>query len=147
MSIPLSSLPATNAALNAVAAVLLVRGYFCIRNGKIAYHRACMVSAFVVSSVFLVGYLYYHFHAGLVRFSGQGLVRPVYFALLTSHTILAVATPVLAIITITLALRKKFQAHRRIARWTLPIWLYVSVTGVIVYYMVYVIYTPIYTQR
>lgn len=147
MAIPLSSLPAANAALNGLAGILLICGFYFIRRGKIRQHRACMVSAFVASCAFLGGYLYYHYHAGLVRFSGHGVVRPVYFTLLTTHTILAAITPFLAIATLFLALRKNFQAHRRLARWTLPIWLYVSVTGVIVYFMLFVAYTPIYSPR
>jgi uncharacterized membrane protein YozB (DUF420 family) len=143
MALPLSSIPALNATLNAISAGFLSAGYFFIRRKRIAAHRFCMVSAFICSVVFLAFYLYFHFHAGIIRFGGEGLIRPVYFTLLISHTILAGLVPVLAIVTLTLALRKNFLAHRRIARWTLPIWLYVSVTGVVIYWLLYLAYTPI----
>jgi uncharacterized membrane protein YozB (DUF420 family) len=141
--LPLRSLPAADAVLNGLCAVLLVCGYAMIRRGKIAAHRACMISAFVCSSLFLALYLYFHYHAGVIRFGGQGWIRPVYFALLISHTILATVIVPLVLITLTFALRRNFVRHRAIARWTLPLWLYVSVTGVIVYWLLYVAYTPI----
>jgi uncharacterized membrane protein YozB (DUF420 family) len=143
MALPLSSIPALNATLNAVSAGFLSVGYFFIRRKRIAAHRFCMLSAFICSVVFLAFYLYFHFHAGIIRFGGTGWIRPVYFTLLISHTILAGFVPVLAIVTLTLALRKNFMAHRRIARWTLPIWFYVSVTGVVIYWLLYLAYTPI----
>jgi putative membrane protein len=121
---------------------LLLAGFAFIRRGKIRFHRACMISAFVVSSVFLGCYLYYHAHVGVHRFGGHGLIRPVYFALLVSHTILAIVNLPLVLVTLSFALRRKYASHRRIARWTYPIWLYVSVTGVVVYLLLYVIYTP-----
>ncbi len=141
--IPLSELPAINASLNAACTVLLLTGYSFIRAGKILFHRICMVAAFFCSMIFLGFYLYFHFHAGIIRFGGQGWIRPVYFTLLTTHTILAVTTVPLAIITLGYALSERFSSHRKIAHWTLPIWLYVSVTGVIVYWLLYVAYTPI----
>jgi len=143
MALPLSDIPALNATLNAVSASFLTVGYAFIRRKRIAAHRFCMVSAFICSVAFLSFYLYFHYHAGIIRFGGQGWIRPVYFTLLISHTILAGLVPVLAIVTLTLALRKNFVTHRRIARWTLPIWLYVSVTGVVIYWLLYVAYTPI----
>lgn len=141
--LPVRSLPAVNASLNGACTVLLVCGYVMIRNGKIAIHRFFMIAAFVCSTLFLVLYLYFHFHAGVIRFGGQGWIRPVYFALLISHTTLATAIVPLVLITLTFALRRNFARHRAIARWTLPIWLYVSVTGVLVYWLLYVAYTPI----
>src|SRR5579863_1107202 len=131
---------ALNASLNGVSAVLLAGGYVAIRNGKIAAHKAFMVSAFAVSSVFLVSYLVYHYRVGHVAFQGQGWIRPVYFALLTTHTILAVVIVPMILVTLRRAWLEKFDRHRAIARWTLPLWFYVSVTGVIVYLMVYQIY-------
>ena len=101
-----------------------------------------MISAFVVSAIFLACYLYYHAHAGIHRFGGQGFIRPVYFTLLISHTILAIVNLPLVLVTLSFALRRKYASHRHIARWTYPIWLYVSVTGVVVYLLLYVIYTP-----
>ena len=141
--LPLRSLPAVNASLNAACTVLLLTGYFFIRRRKIVYHRACMVAAFVCSTVFLILYLYFHFHAGVIRFGGQGWIRPVYFGLLLTHTTLAVVIVPLVLITLGRAWRGRFVEHRAIARWTLPLWLYVSVTGVIVYWLLYVAYTPI----
>jgi len=133
-------LASVNASLNAVSAVLLVCGFLAIKNRKIDLHRKFMVSAFGVSVVFLASYLVYHYHVGSVKFTGTGVagvVRTFYFVVLISHIILAAATPFLAIITLWRALSERFDKHRRIARWTLPIWLYVSVTGVIVYWMLY----------
>jgi putative membrane protein len=144
--IPLHSIPALNACLNAGCTVFLLAGLFFIRRGKIPWHRASMITAFVLSATFLGFYLYYHFHAGIVRFGGQGWIRPVYFVLLIPHTILAIVNLPLIIITLTFALRRRFASHRAIARWTYPLWLYVSVTGVIIYLMLYRLYTPIYPQ-
>ncbi|MGD0955601.1 MAG: DUF420 domain-containing protein [Candidatus Acidiferrales bacterium] len=141
--LPLHSVPAVNASLNALCTVLLVCGFFFIIRGKIRFHRACMVAAFLCSTLFLALYLYFHSHAGVIRFGGQGWIRPVYFALLVSHTTLAVVIVPLVLITLTRALRERFDRHRAIARWTLPLWLYVSVTGVIVYWLLYVAYPPI----
>jgi len=133
----IASLPTLNAFLNATSAVLLVTGYRFIRQRNLRAHRACMLTAFTVSVLFLLSYLTYHYQAGTTRFSGQGWVRLVYFAILISHTALAMLVPFLAVITLFRAVKEQFLRHRRIARWTLPIWLYVSVTGVVVYLMLY----------
>ena len=135
--VPYSALPSVNAALNGTAALLLIAGYLCIRRRRITAHRACMTGAFVASTLFLASYLTYHAHAGAVRFQGTGWIRAPYFAILISHTILAVVIVPLALRTLYLAARGRCEAHRRIARWTLPIWLYVSVTGVVVYWLLY----------
>jgi uncharacterized membrane protein YozB (DUF420 family) len=136
----LSSLPTVNALLNSTCAVLLVLGYVCIRRKRVAAHRACMLAAFLTSVVFLGCYLYYHYAVGSVRFQGQGWIRPVYFSILISHTVLAAAIVPMVLVTLVRALRERFDAHRRIARWTLPVWLYVSVTGVLVYLLLYHLY-------
>jgi len=133
---------ALNASLNGLSAILLAGGYAAIRAGKRDVHKAFMVSAFAVSTVFLASYLLYHYRVGHVVFHGQGWIRPVYFALLFSHTILAIVIVPLILITLRRAWLEKFDKHKRIARWTLPLWFYVSVTGVIVYLMVYQIYAP-----
>jgi uncharacterized membrane protein YozB (DUF420 family) len=143
MMLPLASLPAVNASLNSACTVFLLCGYACIRTGKIRWHRAFMLAAFTCSTIFLILYLYFHFHAGLIRFGGQGWIRPVYFTILVSHTILAVVIVPLVLITLMRALRERFASHRAIARWTFPLWLYVSITGVIVYWLLYIAYTPI----
>ena len=126
-----------NATLNAIAAVLLGIGYTLMRQGRIQAHKRVMLTAFSVSAVFLACYLIYHFNAGIVYYQGTGLLRYTYLTILTTHTSLAVITPVLAIITLRRGLRMDVQRHRAIARWTFPIWMYVSVTGVIVYLMLY----------
>ena len=133
-------MPAVNAALNATSACLLAIGYLCIRRKEITAHKVCMLSALGTSTLFLISYLTYHYHVGSIRFAGRGGIRILYFAILISHTILAAAIPPLALITVYRALRGRFDRHVRIARWTLPIWLYVSVTGVIVYVMLYHLY-------
>jgi uncharacterized membrane protein YozB (DUF420 family) len=130
-------LPAFNASINSLVAVLLVVGWLLIRRRRIAAHRAVMIAAFSLSAIFLVSYLVYHYQVGSVRFQGVGAMRTVYFTILISHTVLAAAVPFLAAITLIRALRRRFDRHRAIARWTLPIWLYVSVTGVVVYWMLY----------
>jgi len=135
--ISIHDLPVVNATLNATAAVLLVWGYILIRRRSIAAHRKVMLAAFATSSVFLVCYLIYHFNVGSVRFPRTGGIRTFYLSLLTSHTILAATVPPLAIITLSRGLRERYDKHRKIARWTLPVWLYVSVTGVAVYWMLY----------
>jgi uncharacterized membrane protein YozB (DUF420 family) len=140
MSEYVSYLPHLNAFLNGTSAVLLFSGYLSIRKGNIAAHRICQVSALVVSILFLASYVTYHFNHGTTRFAGQGLARPLYFTILTTHTILAVVIVPLVIVTFFRALRADFVRHRKIARITLPLWLYVSVTGVIVYLMLYQIY-------
>jgi uncharacterized membrane protein YozB (DUF420 family) len=136
----ISDLPAVNAALNATAATLLVIGYTLIRRGRIRQHRAVMLAAFATSTLFLISYLVYHAHAGSRPFPGRGPIRGVYFAILITHIILAAAIVPMALITLSRALRERFDRHKAIARWTLPIWLYVSVTGVIVYLMLYQMY-------
>ena len=133
-------LPHINAMLNAGSALLLLAGFRFIRLGRIDAHRNCQLAALATSTLFLVSYLTYHFYHGATRFSGQGLVRPFYFVLLISHTILAVVIVPLIMITLYRAARGDFVRHRKIARWTLPLWLYVSVTGVIVYLMLYHLY-------
>ena len=130
-------LPTINAVLNATAAVLLVWGYTLIRRGHKRQHRRVMLAAFTASVLFLVGYLVYHAQVGSVRFQGTGTIRTVYLLILATHTVLAAAVPPLAIVTLSRGLAGRFDRHRRIARWTLPIWLYVSVTGVVVYLMLY----------
>jgi uncharacterized membrane protein YozB (DUF420 family) len=136
----IAALPHVNATLNATSAVLLLAGFRFIRAGRIQAHRNCQVSAVITSTLFLISYLTYHYHHGATRFAGQGLVRPLYFTILTTHTILAVVIVPLILITLFRAARADFVRHRRIARWTLPLWLYVSVTGVIVYVMLYHLY-------
>ncbi len=133
----LTDLPTLNALLNTLATALLISGYVMIRRGKVEIHRGCMLAAFATSTLFLISYLVYHANVGSVAFTGQGAVRTLYFTILISHVILAALVPPLALITLTHGLRKRFDRHRRIARWTLPVWLYVSVTGVIVYAMLY----------
>jgi uncharacterized membrane protein YozB (DUF420 family) len=130
-------LPAVNATLNGIAAILLIIGYRLIRQKKINAHHKIMWSAFLVSCAFLVCYLFYHYNVGSVRFDKPGWVRTVYLWILGTHTVLAAAVPFLAVITLTRAQRGKFEKHRAIAKWTLPIWLYVSVTGVVVYLLLY----------
>ncbi len=132
-----SSLPALNAALNSLSAVFLLAGFLFIKSRNQSAHRACMLTAFGCSILFLISYLIYHYQVGSVPFRGRGWIRPVYFTILLTHTILATAVVPLALITLTRALRERFDAHRRIARWTFPNWLYVSVTGVVVYWMLY----------
>src|SRR5579863_3285198 len=133
---------ALNATLNGTSAILLAAGYAAIRTGKREAHKRFMISAFVVSCGFLVSYLIYHYRVGHVAFQGQGWIRPIYFVLLTSHTILAIVIVPLILITLRRAWTEKFDKHRAIAKWNLPLWFYVSVTGVIVYWMVYQLYVP-----
>jgi len=129
--------PALNATLNGTSAVLLLAGRGLIARGRIATHRACMIAAVVVSSIFLGCYLFFHFKVGNIRFLGEGWVRPVYFAILISHVTLAIVIVPMAIITLSRGLKARYDKHRAIARWTWPLWMYVSVTGVIVYFMLY----------
>jgi uncharacterized membrane protein YozB (DUF420 family) len=134
---------ALNATLNGTSAVLLAAGYAAIRSGKVSVHKKFMISAFAVSCAFLVSYVIYHIRIHqVIHFQGQGWIRPVYFTLLTSHTILAIVIVPLILITLRRAWLQRFDKHQIIARWTLPLWFYVSVTGVIVYLMVYQIYAP-----
>ena len=130
-------LPAINASLNAVSGVLLLIGYILMRARRIEHHRAFMIAAFVTSSLFLVCYVVYHAQVGSVPFTRQGFVRPLYFTILITHVTLAATVPPLAIVTLSRGLKRRFTQHRRIARWTFPIWMYVSVTGVLVYVLLY----------
>ena len=136
----LSDLPLVNALLNAGSTILLLIGFYLIREGRVRAHKRFMIAALCTSTLFLISYLIYHYNVGSVRFSGEGGIRVVYFSILLTHTILAVAVPPLAIITLVRALRKRFRRHKAIAKWTFPIWLYVSATGVIIYLMLYQIY-------
>lgn len=138
--IPLADFPALDACLNAASAILLTAGYLCIRRRRILAHKTCMLSAFAASALFLICYVWYHLHHGVTRFPGGGWVRGFYFVLLGSHSALAVVIVPLVLVTLYRAWRERFELHRRIARWTLPLWLYVSVTGVVVYWMLYHLY-------
>jgi putative membrane protein len=138
-----SSHAALNATLNGTSAILLAGGYTAIRQNKISLHKRFMISAFVVSCAFLISYLIFHYRVGHVPFQGQGWIRPVYFVLLVSHTILAIVIVPMILITLRRAFTERFDKHRAIARWTLPLWFYVCVTGVIVYWMVYQMYPPV----
>ncbi|HSB80617.1 MAG TPA: DUF420 domain-containing protein [Candidatus Methylomirabilis sp.] len=140
MPLGIEDLPSLNAVLNGTSAALLVVGFLCIRQKKIAAHRACMVSAFVISTLFLVSYLTLRYYAGMTRFTGQGWIRPAYFTILISHTVLAAGIVPLVLVTLWRAVQGRFDKHVRIARWTLPFWLYVSVTGVLVYWILYQLY-------
>jgi uncharacterized membrane protein YozB (DUF420 family) len=142
MGFELSELPAVDAALNATSALWLSLGYIFIRRGNVRAHKTCMLSAVGTSTLFLACYVTYHYFHGTTRFTGQGAVRPLYFAVLISHTVLAAAIVPLVVMTLHRAFRGRFALHRRIARWTLPIWLYVSVSGVVVYWMLYHFYPP-----
>lgn len=136
----LYALPHLNAILNAASGLLLVTGYMFIRRRRITAHRNCLIAALVTSTLFLASYLTYHYYHGSTRFAGQGLARPIYFAILISHTILAAVIVPFIGVTLYRAARGQFSKHMRIARWTFPMWLYVSVTGVVVYLMLYQIY-------
>jgi uncharacterized membrane protein YozB (DUF420 family) len=135
--VTVSDLPALNAALNATCAVLLVIGWTLIKRGRIRQHRAVMIAAVSTSALFLISYLIYHAQVGSVRFTGTGAIRVVYFTVLLTHTVLAAVIVPMVLITLSRGLSGRYDPHRRIARWTMPIWLYVSVTGVIVYLMLY----------
>ena len=133
-------LPTLNALLNGISATLLCVGYFFIRQDRVDAHRACMSGAFGVSVLFLISYLTLHYQVGSTSFTGTGWVRPFYFFVLITHIVLAALVPFLALATLWRAWRERFESHARLARWTLPIWLYVSVTGIAVYLMVYVVF-------
>jgi len=137
LNLDYTMLPAVNATLNSIATVFLFVGWIFIRRGEIGRHRACMISAFATSALFLISYVVYHANVGSVPFQGQGAVRVVYFTILITHIILAALILPLALMTLSRALSRRFDRHRAIARWTLPIWLYVSVTGVVIYLMLY----------
>lgn len=139
----ISYLPTIEACLNTVSAVLLATGYVFIRRKQVRAHKVCMVSAFVASAAFLVFYLADHYLRGIIYFQGRGAIRAFYLGLLGTHSVLAAAIVPLVLITLYRALRQRFALHKRIARWTLPIWLYVSVTGVAVYWMLYHLYQPL----
>ncbi len=131
------TLPALNACLNATAAAFLVSGWILIKRGRVEAHRRCMIGALAASTIFLACYLYYHFQVGSVRFTGQGWIRPLYFTILLTHTVLATAVVPLALRSFYLGWNRRDEEHRRWAKWAMPIWLYVSVTGVVVYWMLY----------
>jgi len=135
-----SVLPHLNATLNASSFVLLSSGYYFIKRKRVQAHRNCQLAALTASIVFLISYIVYHAHHGTTRFPGQGIARPIYFTILTTHTFLAAVIVPFVIITVRRALRRDFARHRAIARWTLPMWLYVSITGVVVYLMLYHLY-------
>ena len=130
-------LPAVNATLNAISTVFLTVGWLFIRQRQVDRHRLCMLGAFTTSALFLTSYVVYHANVGSVPFTGQGAIRVVYFTILITHVVLAAAILPLALITLSRALARRFDRHRKIARWTLPLWLYVSVTGVVIYMMLY----------
>jgi putative membrane protein len=138
--VTIQDLPALNAALNATSGCLLAAGYYFIRRKRIPQHRACMISALVVSTLFLVSYLVYHAHVGSKPFPGRGSIRALYFAILITHVVLAAVIVPMALVTLRRGLRMDVARHRRIARWTWPLWMYVSVTGVVIYVMLYRIY-------
>jgi uncharacterized membrane protein YozB (DUF420 family) len=136
----LSDLPAVNACLNGLSTCFLVAGFILIRRKRIGAHRNCMLGAVTSSTLFLACYIYYHLHAGRTAFKDPAWFRPIYLTLLLTHTVLAVAIVPMVIVTLVRALRKRFDQHKRIARWTLPLWLYVSVTGVLIYFLLYQIF-------
>jgi len=138
--VSITDLPAVNATLNGISAILLVIGYALIRQRRIAQHRRVMISAFATSTLFLICYVIYHANVGSKPFTGQGTVRSVYFFILITHIVLAALVPPMALVTLIRGLRARYDKHAKLARWTLPIWLYVSVTGVIVYVMLYQMY-------
>jgi uncharacterized membrane protein YozB (DUF420 family) len=142
LNISVEQLPSINATLNALAAILLVVGWVQIKTRRERAHKVSMLSAFVVSIAFLTCYLVYHFQVGSMPFQGPADVRPVYYSILITHVILAMTVPFLAGVTIYLGLKDRRAKHRRLARWTFPIWLYVSVTGVVIYVMLYQLYSP-----
>lgn len=138
----IADLPALNASLNAVSTLFIASGWVLVRRGFWRQHIVCMTIAIVTSTAFLVSYLIYHAHAGSVRFTATGWVRPVYFTILITHVLLAFAVPPLVIMAVVPSLRRRWDKHRRVGRWAMPIWLYVSVTGVIVYFMLYQWFPP-----
>lgn len=140
MMIPVESLPHLNALLNGSAAIFLVAGYYFIKKENKKAHKACMISALTASTLFLVSYLTYHYNVGSVKFQGTGMIRPVYFSILISHTVLAVVVAPMILVTLYRAIGERFDDHRRLARKTWPIWIYVSITGIVVYLMVHRLY-------
>ena len=139
--ISVSDLPFLNAILNLTSALFLVTGHRFMKKGNIPAHRKCMIAVFMFSGLFLTSYLVYHYNHGSQPFRGEGWIRPVYFAILITHTILATAIVPLAVVTLRRGLRGSYELHRKIAKWTYPLWLYVSVTGVIIYVMLYRVFT------
>ena len=135
----LTALPTLNAVLNGCSALLLLAGYIFIRNRNVCAHRVCMLLAFSSSICFLASYITYHAQVGSVRFQGLGIIRTVYFSILISHTVLAAVIVPLVLVTLYRAWKARFEKHRRIARWTLPVWFYVSITGVVIYWMLYLL--------
>ncbi len=133
----ISDLPTLNAILNSTSAILLLTGWRLIKQKRIDAHRACMIGALIASTLFLISYLYYHYHHGSTRFAGTGAWRAIYLTILLTHTVLAAGILPLILVTVARALKQNFAAHRKVARWTMPLWLYVSVTGVVVYLMLY----------
>lgn len=138
--LPLSYFPALNAVLNGTSAVLVASGIVLIKSGRREAHKRAMIAAFITSSLFLVSYLYYHAHVGSVHFQGHGWSRPVYFSILLTHTVLAAVIVPFVLVTLTRGLRGRYDKHVRSARWTYPMWLYVSITGVVIYLMLYRIF-------
>jgi uncharacterized membrane protein YozB (DUF420 family) len=138
--VTLYDLPKINAGLNALSAVLLTIGFICIKRGRKTAHRNCMIGALTCSVIFLACYIYYHFHAGRTVFKDPAWFRPIYLTLLLTHTLLAVAILPMIVITVVRAAKQRFEAHKKIARWTWPIWMYVSVTGVLIYFLLYQIF-------
>ena len=136
----LNDLPAVNACLNGLASLLLIAGYVFIKRGDRTAHRNCMIAALTASTLFLASYLYYHFHAGRTVFKDPAWFRPIYLTLLLTHTILAVAIVPMILVTVSRAAKARFELHKKIARWTWPLWMYVSVTGVIIYFLLYQIF-------
>jgi len=139
----ISDLPALNASLNALSTLFISAGWYLIRRGYWRQHIACMITALLTSAAFLTSYLIYHAHAGSVRFTAEGIVRPIYFTILITHVLLAFAILPLVIVTLVPVFRRRWDKHRRLGRWTMPIWLYVSITGVIVYFMLYQWWPPV----
>lgn len=136
----LSDLPALNASLNALSAIFLAAGFWLIKRGNKSAHRACMLAALTTSTIFLASYLYYHFYAGRTVFKGPPVARTIYLTILLTHTVLAVVIVPLILMTLNRAVRGLFERHKAIARWTWPLWMYVSVTGVVIYFMLYHLY-------
>lgn len=141
-SLSVSDLPGLNAILNTASTVLLISGYMFIRRRRILLHKICMLSAVTCSAAFLVSYITFHVRVGVVHFLAQGPIRPLYFTILFTHTVLAATIVPLLIVTLTFAFRKRFPRHKAVARWTLPLWLYVSITGVVIYFLLFRIYAP-----
>ncbi len=139
----ISTLPTVEAILNTISATLVSTGYYFIRNNNISAHRICMKSALFTSAIFAIVYLIYHLNIGNIPFAGQGYIRPIYFSILISHVILAITTVVLVFTTVFMVIKGETEKHKKLARWTIPVWLYVSVTGVIIYLLAFHFYPPL----